>query len=547
MKRLPYLLTTILLVISNFAYAGGVPFTGSIDAQDVEYTDTNSIGATNVGSALDALALRYNTSTGISNEAYDPTSWDSITALGASKNALRDEIVKIYASIANSMDAAQPHDADLDVWATVDPRSPVFTGSSITSGVAGSQQGALILNSNTHAVYNFTLLPGTMTEGVSWRLPGAMPAGTDYLLNIDVTTGQMDYTDPATFAAAGHTHDYSSVFEAKDTTILKSGTTLGTFTGTTIPDSQTISQALQALETAIEGIEVGDPVITGTLAAVEDTSGVTPSQYWGSDALGAMGYHDLPVGGDLVSDTTPQLGGDLDVNGKEIQSAGNIVFQLGDNAGTNKLSIQDSDGNEIWQVNSNGESGVATAAPHLVLRDSDNLGADEECARIEANATTTTDGSEDGYISISPMRNGSPTEVARFDPDLAADLAYSGVVRTVTAGENLAFGDLVYLTTSTGVIVNKADADASTSVGDLFICLGTINDGSSGLVLVEGFIRHDTWNWTSPGLALYVSTSVGTAQEAAPSGSGDQVQKIGYSWSADIIHFKPSIDITEVP
>jgi hypothetical protein len=113
-------------------------------------------------------------------------------------------------------------------------------------------------------------------------------------------------------------------------------THLGTFTGTTIADNVTVKEALQVLETAIESIEGG--------------SGMTA----------------------LVSDITPQLGGDLDVNGKEIQSAGNIVFQLGDNAGVNKVSIQDSDGNEIWKVDSNGVSGVATATPQLILSDSDN-------------------------------------------------------------------------------------------------------------------------------------------------------------------------------
>jgi hypothetical protein len=61
-----------------------------------------------------------------------------------------------------------------------------------------------------------------------------------------------------------------------------------------------VQGAIDEVVGMIGAIEVGEPTITGTLAAVEDTSGVTASQYWGSDALGAMGYHDLPEGGSMV-------------------------------------------------------------------------------------------------------------------------------------------------------------------------------------------------------------------------------------------------------
>lgn len=81
--------------------------------------------------------------------------------------------------------------------------SMTLTGAAgLTLGVAGTTQGALVIASNTHAVYKNTIVPGTMTESVSWRLPGAMPAGADYLVNCDVTTGQLGYTNPATFQAA---------------------------------------------------------------------------------------------------------------------------------------------------------------------------------------------------------------------------------------------------------------------------------------------------------------------------------------------------------
>jgi len=56
-----------------------------------------------------------------------------------------------------------------------------------------------------------------------------------------------------------------------------------------------------------------------------------------------------------------------------------------------------------------------TASPNWIFYDSDNAGTDEECARIEANATTTTDGAEDADLIFSVMQGGTVTPVLTFD------------------------------------------------------------------------------------------------------------------------------------
>jgi hypothetical protein len=48
------------------------------------------------------------------------------------------------------------------------------------------------------------------------------------------------------------------------------------------------------------------------------------------------------------------MGADFNLNANEIQSTGNIVLQLGDNAGVNVFEIEDSDGNTIYSVDSDG-------------------------------------------------------------------------------------------------------------------------------------------------------------------------------------------------
>ena len=61
--------------------------------------------------------------------------------------------------------------------------------------------------------------------------------------------------------------------------------------------------------------------------------------------------------GDIVQDTTPQLGGDLDVNGKDIQASGSDdrVVQLADAAAARSFIIQDSAGVTIFAVDSDGD------------------------------------------------------------------------------------------------------------------------------------------------------------------------------------------------
>jgi len=56
MKKL-LLCITIILCVCTYGWTAGVPFTGSIDAEDVDYPNTKSISGnpTNVKTAIDGL------------------------------------------------------------------------------------------------------------------------------------------------------------------------------------------------------------------------------------------------------------------------------------------------------------------------------------------------------------------------------------------------------------------------------------------------------------------------------------------------------------
>ncbi|MCK5015415.1 MAG: hypothetical protein KAS66_16535, partial [Candidatus Omnitrophica bacterium] len=87
------------------------------------------------------------------------------------------------------------------------------------------------------------------------------------------------------------------------------------------------------------------------------------------------------------------------------------------------------------------------------------------------------------------------------------------------------------------------DADAEATSGDveLAIVLAAGNDGDTRLLLKEGYIREDDWNFTSYGQALYVSTTAGDmTQDVSGYTTGDIVRVAGYaSTFADQINFKP--------
>ena len=131
-----------------------------------------------------------------------------------------------------------------------------------------------------------------------------------------------------------------------------------------------------------------------------------------------------------------------------------------------------------------------------------------------------------------------------FDSTLAADHSYSGLTLTLTAGENVVFGNIVYMNfTDKEVKLAKADAAATTPA--MGIALESKGDGEACLVLIMGYIRDDTWNFTAT--EVYLSdTTAGGVLSTAPDTEGDQVQRIGIAFHADKMFFYPSYDIGEI-
>lgn len=179
------------------------------------------------------------------------------------------------------------------------------------------------------------------------------------------------------------------------------------------------------------------------------------------------------------------------------------------------------------------------------------LAADDQSSTLPTASAATLGGVKVGSgltiaagvlsATASTPANTSP------DPTPGSNLSLSGPQATMTAGETLAFGNLCYLK-SDGKWW-KADADQDTTMPGMAIACATMATDATGVFALPGsYLRDDSWNWTLGAVdgLIYAGTDLGGLTQTAPSGSGDQVQIVGYAYTADIMFFNPSPVIAEV-
>ena len=97
---------------------------------------------------------------------------------------------------------------------------------------------------------------------------------------------------------------------------------------------------------------------------------------------------------------------------------------------------------------------------------------------------------------------------------------------------------------TTGEVV-RANASAVGTARAIGMAMEAITDTNTGTILLQGFVRDDTYNWTTIGAPLYLNDTVGQITATAPSDDGDFVQVVGISLTADIAYINPSMDIIE--
>lgn len=111
---------------------------------------------------------------------------------------------------------------------------------------------------------------------------------------------------------------------------------------------------------------------------------------------------------------------------------------------------------------------------------------------------------------------------------------------SIQASEALAAGDYVNIWNSGGARVRKADATVAGKEAHGFV-LAAVASGSNATVYFEG--TNTAVTGQTPG-NVFLSTTAGLGAAAAPSATGNVVQRIGFATSATAVNFQSQPPIT---
>lgn len=203
---------------------------------------------------------------------------------------------------------------------------------------------------------------------------------------------------------------------------------------------------------------------------------------------------------------------------------------------------------------------ISTAAAGTIQPDdaaqegvADDLARADHQHAIDAAAPSGPTGDADSEgVATSFARSDHDHEVGFVVIDFAlagGDHTWSGAFGTVTVGENVVFGEGLYLKNDEKYW--KHDADQNTTMPCVCIALEDKNADQTCKVLLWGTIRDDSWAWTvGSGEAnlMFAHTTAGDFVQfaAKPAGSGDYVQVCGYCYHEHKMYFWPSFEMVKV-
>ena len=272
----------------------------------------------------------------------------------------------------------------------------------------------------------------------------------------------------------------------------------------------------------------GGPITSSgsiTLALANDLSAI--------EGLSGTGYGKR-TGSDSWAVRTPtQVTADLDVFVGDVGSPGAGLKGLVPAPTTAGDSGRYLKGDGTWtSIASSDVSGLATIATSGSASDlgSGTLPAGRLPA-LTGDATTSA--------------GSAATTVAKMTLSTPANQSYSGTVVSLTYGESLVPGDIVYIDNDGSVY--KADANGAANSPAIApypargLALETASSGSH-LVLLHGIYRDDSrYSWNGGG-TLYLSTTAGSMTQIQPSATDDVIQVLGFALTSDVVYFRPSFD-----
>jgi len=230
---------------------------------------------------------------------------------------------------------------------------------------------------------------------------------------------------------------------------------------------------------------------------------------------------------DIVDDTTPQLGGNLDGQAYTITTTGDVtgggIHVTGDTAAADNAALG------------------YTATEGLIMT---GQGSTNDVT-IKNDADATVLGIPTGTSNITLGVDGTASDIImteksaiRLDPAGGADGDYSGVAFVGTAGETVAFGDIAYLKAADSEwYLAKADAAATAGIVAVAICVSSGTNGNPVTLLTHGIVRADAgFPALTIGAPVYISetgTTTNTVTVTAPTTADAVVRVVGFALTAN--------------
>tara|TARA_R110001592_G_scaffold70403_2_gene215787 strand:- start:2413 stop:3708 length:1296 start_codon:yes stop_codon:yes gene_type:complete len=399
-----------------------------------------------------------------------------------------------------------------------------------------------VITSGSNAILNHLTASGAISSsGIITANSFAGTIGT-------ATQGTIDHDSLANFVANEHI-DHSAVSVTAGTGLTGGGTIAANRTLNVIGGTGITANANDIAITA-GGVDTTQLAADAVTAAKLASNAVVNASVASSAAIAFTKLASLPNRNFLVGNsdgiaTAVAMGGDIALgnDGETTIQADSVTYDM----------MQDtSTANRLLGAASAGTIGEVQVVVGMMAANSVDsaqyVDASIDLAHMSANSVDS-DQYVDGSIDTAHIGNDQVT---------SAKLAHSiAIVTTITSPTStiglrdldwagnleegnvtVAQGDVIYHATTTattrgdiyamntsGVVV-PADADAvATASTILCVALGT--NASLGLLL-RGTVVLRTSPGAQAGLPIYLSTTAGGAQAAAPSGTGDVVRVVGY-------------------
>jgi len=256
----------------------------------------------------------------------------------------------------------------------------------------------------------------------------------------------------------------------------------GTITGNrivTIPDGTEMQYVIKNSTSGSYTVQIKGASDSGsgyTFAATKKTTAIIYMD--GSDV------NEVTTGGDVVDDTSPQLGGDLDVNGFDITSASNADVDIAPNGTGNVVLKTDlvsiGGGSEVGHVSSNGaydlklDTNSSTNSSNITITDAAN-GDVTVNANGSGNFVVQGNSTQAGKIKIYEDTDAGSNYASLTVGSLSEDTTYTlPTALPSTSGDVLASTDagvMSWTTVSGGTSWQAVDTTGFTAVaGEGYFC-----------------------------------------------------------------------------